>query len=147
MGVLSLLLGNVFIVGVNQIFDVKIDRINKPFLPMASGRLTNGMACSVVAFSGVVGSILVATYFSKLIFGLYICGLVFGGLYSAPPIRLKRYPVLAAIIIAFVRGFLLHFGIHSSVAQALDQPIVWSPPLIFMCRYMSVFAGVIAVTK
>lgn len=40
LGLLSLLLGNIYIVGINQVFDVKIDRINKPFLPIASGELS-----------------------------------------------------------------------------------------------------------
>ncbi len=147
MGILSLLLGNVFIVGINQIFDVNIDKINKPFLPMASGRMSSRMACVVVAFSGVMGSILVATYFSKLILGLYLFGLLIGGLYSAPPVRLKRYPTLAAMIIAFVRGFLLHFGIYTAVTEAFELQFLWSRQLIFLCRFMPVFAGVIAVTK
>ena len=34
LGVLALLLGNLFIVGINQIFDVDIDRVNKPYLPV-----------------------------------------------------------------------------------------------------------------
>ena len=34
------LLMNVCIVGLNQIFDVPIDRINKPYLPLASGEFS-----------------------------------------------------------------------------------------------------------
>ncbi len=37
MGVVALLCGNGYIVGINQIYDVDIDRVNKPFLPIASG--------------------------------------------------------------------------------------------------------------
>ena len=37
MGVLALLCGNGYIVGINQIYDVDIDIVNKPFLPIASG--------------------------------------------------------------------------------------------------------------
>ena len=37
---LALLLGNAFIVGINQIYDVDIDRVNKPFLPVAQGGCT-----------------------------------------------------------------------------------------------------------
>jgi 4-hydroxybenzoate polyprenyltransferase len=39
MGMLALLFGNAFIVGINQIYDVDIDKINKPFLPMAAGEV------------------------------------------------------------------------------------------------------------
>ncbi len=34
------LLMNVSIVGLNQIFDVPIDKINKPYLPLASGEFS-----------------------------------------------------------------------------------------------------------
>ena len=34
------LLMNVAIVGVNQLYDVDIDKVNKPYLPLASGELT-----------------------------------------------------------------------------------------------------------
>jgi hypothetical protein len=39
MGLLALLCGNGYIVGINQIYDVDIDAVNKPFLPVAAGRL------------------------------------------------------------------------------------------------------------
>ncbi|KAJ9514562.1 hypothetical protein QJQ45_016295 [Haematococcus lacustris] len=38
MGLLALLCGNGFIVGINQVYDVEIDMVNKPFLPVASGK-------------------------------------------------------------------------------------------------------------
>lgn len=44
LGVLALLCGNGYIVGINQIYDVDIDAINKPFLPVASGELSPGVA-------------------------------------------------------------------------------------------------------
>ena len=34
------LLMNVSIVGLNQLYDVEIDKINKPYLPLASGEMT-----------------------------------------------------------------------------------------------------------
>jgi homogentisate solanesyltransferase len=37
MGLLALLCGNGYIVGINQIYDVDIDAVNKPFLPVAAG--------------------------------------------------------------------------------------------------------------
>ena len=37
LGVLALLAGNGYIVGINQIYDVEIDTVNKPFLPIAAG--------------------------------------------------------------------------------------------------------------
>jgi len=39
------LLMNVYIVGFNQIYDIDIDKVNKPYLPLASGEfsLTTGI--------------------------------------------------------------------------------------------------------
>ena len=37
LGLVALLMGNGYIVGINQIYDVDIDKVNKPFLPVASG--------------------------------------------------------------------------------------------------------------
>ena len=36
-GLVALLCGNAFIVGINQLYDVDVDQINKPFLPIAAG--------------------------------------------------------------------------------------------------------------
>ena len=55
LGVLALLLGNLFIVGINQIYDVEIDTVNKPFLPIAAGELSPATAKALLAICAVVG--------------------------------------------------------------------------------------------
>ncbi len=42
LGLVALLCGNGYIVGINQIYDVDIDVLNKPFLPVASGGAVRG---------------------------------------------------------------------------------------------------------
>ncbi len=59
IGMVALLLGNAYIVGINQIFDRDIDVLNKPFLPVASGEMSKGVAWGVVGFSGIVGPLIV----------------------------------------------------------------------------------------
>ena len=59
IGMVALLLGNAFIVGINQIFDESIDKMNKPFLPVASGEMSKRFAWVAVLFSGVVGPMIV----------------------------------------------------------------------------------------
>lgn len=51
LGLFALLVGNAFIVGINQIYDVRIDKINKPFLPIASGELDIAGAWIIVLVS------------------------------------------------------------------------------------------------
>jgi 4-hydroxybenzoate polyprenyltransferase len=89
------LLGNVYIVGLNQIFDVEIDKINKPFLPIAAGHLSRDSAWSIVL--GCAGAGLVVMFWTCSLlnsgyipFFLYFCGLLIGTLYSVPPVRKRK---------------------------------------------------------
>ena len=56
---IALLLGNAYIVGINQIFDKDIDVMNKPFLPVASGEMSEKVAWIYVGLSGIVGPAIV----------------------------------------------------------------------------------------
>jgi len=147
MGVMALLLGNLFIVGINQIYDVEIDQVNKPFLPIAAGQLSPNAAWAIVLGSAAAGLAIVKACFSPLIFGLYLFGTTIGGLYSVPPFQLKRFPLAAGLTIATCRGFLLNFGVYYATREALGLAFTWSPPVGFLARFMTVYAAVIAVTK
>jgi hypothetical protein len=59
IGMTALLMGNAFIVGINQIYDKDIDKLNKPFLPVASGEMSNRAAWIAVVASGAIGPYLV----------------------------------------------------------------------------------------
>eukprot|EP00640_Fibrocapsa_japonica_P002183 CAMPEP_0113935668 /NCGR_PEP_ID=MMETSP1339-20121228/2779_1 /TAXON_ID=94617 /ORGANISM="Fibrocapsa japonica" /LENGTH=343 /DNA_ID=CAMNT_0000937901 /DNA_START=193 /DNA_END=1224 /DNA_ORIENTATION=- /assembly_acc=CAM_ASM_000762 len=147
LGLVALLMGNAYIVGINQIFDVDVDKVNKPFLPIAAGELTKKQAWMLVAGCGLLGPLIAALNFGGLILGLYLFGLVIGTLYSVPPFQTKRFPIIAGLTIACVRGFLLNFGVYYAVKQALNIPFQWNASVIFLARFMTVFAGVIAITK
>lgn len=146
-GMLALLLGNALIVGINQIYDVDIDKVNKPFLPVAAGELGTKAAWALVLGSGLCGPLIVQQLFSPVIFGLYMFGTTIGVLYSVPPFRLKRFPLAAGLTIACVRGFLLNFGVYYAAREALGLTFAWNPSVTFLAGFMTVFAAVIAVTK
>ncbi len=59
IGMIALLLGNAYIVGINQIFDRDIDVLNKPFLPVASGEMSTNVAWMAVILSGIAGPMIV----------------------------------------------------------------------------------------
>lgn len=147
LGMFALLLGNAFIVGINQIYDKEIDEMNKPFLPVASGEMSKRAAWFAVMTSCIVGPLIVNKLFPPLLFRLYMFGLALGGIYSVPPIRTKKNPLLAGLTIATVRGFLLNFGVYYAVKDAIGASFVWSPKVSFIARFMTAFATVIAVTK
>ena len=90
LGLLALLMGNGYIVGINQIYGVDIDKVNKPFLPVASGELSVFAAWAFCAITALGGAAIVATNFGALITKLYCFGLFLGTIYSVPPLRLKR---------------------------------------------------------
>ncbi len=59
IGMVALLCGNAFIVGINQIYDEEIDKMNKPFLPVASGEMSRRFAWAAVMGCGIVGPLIV----------------------------------------------------------------------------------------
>jgi len=147
IGLLALLCGNGYIVGINQIYDEEIDRVNKPFLPVAAGDLTKAQAWVLVVLLAGGGLAAVLTQFGTLTAKLYTLGLVLGTIYSVPPFRLKKYALPAFLIIATVRGVLLNFGVYHATREALLLPFMWSPAAAFITLFATVFATVIAITK
>lgn len=147
LGLVALLCGNGYIVGINQIYDVDIDKVNKPFLPVAAGELSVPLAWTACGAFAAVGAAIVSANFGPLITKLYCFGLFLGTIYSVPPFRLKRSALAAFLIIATVRGFLLNFGVHHATTAAIGLPFAWSPPILFITCFVTVFAVVISITK
>ncbi|XP_020093050.1 probable homogentisate phytyltransferase 2, chloroplastic isoform X1 [Ananas comosus] len=146
-GLVALICGNGYIVGINQIYDIGIDKVNKPYLPIAAGDLSVQSAWFLVLFFAAAGLLIVSWNFGPFITSLYCLGLFLGTIYSVPPFRLKRYPVAAFLIIATVRGFLLNFGVYYATRAALGLTFQWSSPVAFITAFVTLFALVIAITK
>ncbi|XP_071724852.1 homogentisate solanesyltransferase, chloroplastic [Rutidosis leptorrhynchoides] len=146
-GLFALICGNGYIVGINQIYDIGIDKVNKPYLPIAAGDLSVQNAWFLVIFFAVAGLSIVSLNFGPFITSLYSLGLFLGTIYSVPPLRMKRFPVAAFLIIATVRGFLLNFGVYYATRAALGLPFEWSSPVAFITSFVTLFALVIAITK
>ncbi|XXG64194.1 hypothetical protein AAC387_Pa05g2206 [Persea americana] len=146
-GLLALICGNGYIVGINQIYDIGIDKVNKPYLPIAAGDLSVKSAWVLVLLFAVAGLLIVGLNFGPFISSLYCLGLFLGTIYSVPPFRLKRFAVAAFLIVATVRGFLLNFGVYYATRAALGLTFEWSPPVAFITVFVTIFALVIAITK
>ena len=101
----------------NQIFDLEIDRVNKPKRPLPSGRLT---IPEVWWFTGIM--YVLALVLAWLVtrdgrhecFWLVAIAVVCTFLYSVPPFRTKRLGIWANVTIAFPRGMLLKVAGWSS---------------------------------
>ena len=121
---------NVFIVGINQLEDIEIDRVNKPFLPVAAGDLSPMAARRIVVASAAVPLVLAITQ-GVAEFVAVAVGLAVGAAYSVPPLRLKRFPALASLSITFVRSVVVNVGVWLHFSHALGggsalHPAVWA---------------------
>jgi homogentisate phytyltransferase/homogentisate geranylgeranyltransferase len=143
---LACLLGNLYIVGLNQIEDIDIDRINKPHLPLASGEFTLADGRWIVAIAG-----LAALGFAALGGGWLLAtvglSLVIGTAYSLPPVRLKRFPFWASFCILAVRGAVVNLGLFLHYRQQLGSPLVIPPHVWVLTGFILVFSIGIALFK
>jgi len=91
---------------INQIYDIEIDRINKPERLLPSGRMTVKEAWAVALVCFMLAWAM-ALAINIQCFLLAFTASVLTTIYSAPPFRTKRYGFLANITIAIPRGTLL----------------------------------------
>jgi homogentisate phytyltransferase / homogentisate geranylgeranyltransferase len=131
---------NVSIVGVNQITDVEIDRINKPYLPIAAGDLSLAGAKAIVAAATVIPLAMALTQGTAETIAV-AAALAVGALYSLPPARLKRFPVAASLCISGVRSLAVNLGVYAHFAGHI------APPVIALCAFVLPFSFAIAVLK
>jgi 4-hydroxybenzoate polyprenyltransferase len=109
----------------NQIYDLEIDRVNKPKRPLPSGRLTVPQVWwftnITYALALVLAWLVVPQPASSLAtvrhecFLLVAIAVVCTYLYSVPPFRTKRLGIWANVTIAIPRGMLLKVAGWSSV--------------------------------
>jgi 4-hydroxybenzoate polyprenyltransferase len=102
----------------NQIYDLEIDRINKPKRPLPSGRLTIRQAWLFTWINYAVAlwlAWLVAPDGRHECFVIVLIATVITFLYSAPPFRTKRLGIWANVTIAIPRGVLLKVAGWSAV--------------------------------
>ena len=140
---LTLLAGatvNLFIVGVNQVEDVEIDRINKPHLPIAAGDLSLTAAKWIVAACAVAPLVMGLTQGAVETAGVLVA-LAIGAAYSMPPLRLKRYPALAAGSISIVRALVVNLAVCLHFTDTVPAA-VWALTL-----FVLPFSFAIAVLK
>ncbi len=109
--VVACLSANIYIVGLNQIMDIDIDRINKPYLPLASGDFSLVTGWGIVGFCLVV-ALVVAFAQGPFLSVTVVVSLLIGTAYSVPPIRLKKYTFWAAACIFTVRGVVVNLFLY-----------------------------------
>lgn len=137
---------NVFIVGLNQLLDIEIDKINKPFLPLASGTMSISQGKIIIGVSLVV-CLLLAWLVDTYVLLIMIVIIVIGIAYSAPPLRLKNHHLPASLSIVAVRGIIVNYGIGRFFEQQVSLSYNHVSMLIPLTIFMTAFSLVIAWFK
>ena len=138
---------NLAIVGVNQITDIEIDRINKPHLPIAAGDLSREAAWWIVAVAPLVPVVLALTQ-GALETAAVVVALAVGAAYSLPPVRLKRFPIAASLCISGVRSAVVNLGVYGHFTLAFGGSAATIPPSVWaLTAFVLPFSFAIAVLK
>lgn len=140
------LCGNVYIVGLNQLTDVEIDRINKPHLPLAAGEFSLAQGAWIIGITGLA-AIAIAALSGLWLFVTVATSLLIGTVYSLPPIRLKQFPLLAAFCILTVRGVVVNLGLFLHFSQKFIGAEVITDNIWVLTLFILLFTIAIAVFK
>nr|BAK52289.1 8-dimethylallyltransferase [Sophora flavescens] len=148
--VVAVICSHIFGVGLNQLCDIEIDKINKPDLPLASGKLSFRNVVIITASSLILGLGFAWIVDSWPLFWTVFISCMVASAYNVdlPLLRWKKYPVLTAINfiadVAVTRslGFFLHMQ-----TCVFKRPTTFPRPLIFCTAIVSIYAIVIALFK
>jgi homogentisate phytyltransferase/homogentisate geranylgeranyltransferase len=145
IALVSCLAANIYVVGLNQLTDVAIDRINKPELPLAAGSMSPPTARRIVLGSALL-SIVLAFLAGPYLLIIVTVVLLVGTAYSLPPLRLKGHAGWAALSIAATRGLIANVGLllHYGVVLGVTVP---TSTLLIVGAFFFGFAIVIALYK
>lgn len=137
---------NLFIVGLNQIADVNIDRINKPWLPIPAEKLSVSQA-KIIVLVALITSLAVSFYVTPWFFGIIALSSAIGWAYSMPPFHLKKHHLTAAIAISSVRGLLVNIGAFIVFLNTTEQVVSIPLNLVALTVFITVTGIVIAWFK
>ena len=146
MAIIIAITCNVFIVGLNQVADVRIDKINKPYLPIPSGVLSVRQA-KLIVYTALVISLGLALIVSPYLFGIIAMATFIGWAYSMPPFHLKQHHLSAALAIATVRGVLLNAGGFLVFNYLINNSLEMPMNLKILTLFIFVFSIVISWFK
>ncbi|KAL1553868.1 hypoxanthine-guanine phosphoribosyltransferase [Salvia divinorum] len=144
------LLMNIYIVGLNQISDIEIDKVNKPYLPLASGEYSVKTGVMIVSSFGILSFWLGWVVGSWPLFWALFISFVLGTAYSidVPLLRWKRFAVVAAMCIFAVRAVIVQIAFYLHIqTYVFGRPGILTKPVIFATAFMSFFSVVIALFK
>lgn len=104
-GIFSLVILNAASNSLNQVYDLDIDRVNKPYRPIPSGLISKseGLWIAVILYAFALWRAAFVNRWFVLLVSVLILITIF---YSVPPLRLKKRLWISNISIAIPRGML-----------------------------------------
>lgn len=91
---------------INEVFDIEMDKINKPHRPIVRGEITRKKAAAASFFLFLIGNIM-ALMMSFNMFLLALLFTFFGIAYSVPHLRFKDHYITSMITLAVGYGFII----------------------------------------
>lgn len=143
------LCANIYTSGINQLVDVEIDKINKPYLPLVSGEFSMAEGKAIVStLAFMCLAVAIMSHSTPLFVGVLVYFLI-GTAYSVelPLLRWKTKPVMAAFSMAGLMGLTIQPAVFYHIQNALGKPMVFSRSVGFATIFFSVFAAVLGAIK
>ncbi|XP_058203365.1 homogentisate geranylgeranyltransferase-like isoform X2 [Rhododendron vialii] len=141
---------NIYVVGLNQLFDVDIDKVNKPHLPLASGEFSMELGWAIVSTFLLMSFTLGIMFQSPPLLCALIVSFLLGSAYSIelPFLRWKRNAFLAATCILIVRAVVVQLAFFIHIQKyVLGRPIMLTKSFAFAVAFMCLFSTIIALFK
>ncbi|KAI8569179.1 hypothetical protein RHMOL_Rhmol02G0258700 [Rhododendron molle] len=141
---------NIYVVGLNQLFDVDIDKVNKPYLPLASGEFSMELGWAIVSTFLLMSFTLGIMFQSPPLLCALIVSFLLGSAYSIelPFLRWKRNAFLAATCIVIVRAIVVQLAFFIHIQKyVLGRPIMLTKSFAFAVAFMCLFSTIIALFK
>ncbi|XP_017223590.1 umbelliferone 6-dimethylallyltransferase, chloroplastic [Daucus carota subsp. sativus] len=140
---------NMYVVGINQLADVEIDKINKPHLPLASGEYSVDKGITVVSAFGFMCLTMGIMFQSPPLFIGIVVYILLGTAYSIklPLLRWKTNPYLAAFCVVGGHGLIIQPAVFYHIQHVLGKPFTLNKSLVFATIFFSLFSVVIALFK
>ncbi|WOL05558.1 homogentisate geranylgeranyltransferase [Canna indica] len=141
---------NVYVVGLNQLFDIEIDKVNKPSLPLASGEFSLETGAVIVAIFCIMSFTMGVQSRSPPLLSALLSSFFLGSAYSIklPFLRWKQNAFLAASCILCVRAVVVQLAFFMHMQRyVLGRPVTLTKPVVFATAFMCFFSAVIALFK
>lgn len=141
---------NFYIVGLNQIYDIEIDKVNKPYLPLASGEFSLNTGIAIVISLAILSLAMGMLIGSRPLLSALTVSFALGTAYSIelPLLRWKRSAFAAASCILSVRAIVVQLAFYLHMQTfVFGRAAVLTRPLIFATSFMCFFSVVIALFK